>query len=123
MITADPEYVPEAAGEHEAYRLMNEAIDAGNCEALDYPRLVENMQRIPLSYTFMIGGLSPTLPQQNVRLRGYVLPDGTLEVVAIAHGRAILVLRRRGNPDETFFMDSYLWKETAILLFGGRGKA
>lgn len=123
MIAIADDYKPEAAGEHEALSLMNQAIDAAKCEVMDYPRYVENMQKIPRSYTFMVGGISPTLPRQDVRLRGYVLPDGTLELVAIAHDKNVMVMKRRGEPEETFFMDSYLWKETAKLLFGERGKA
>lgn len=114
----DPDYVPESAGEHEAYRLMNMAIEAGNCEAADYPRLVENMQNIPRSYTFMIGGTTPTFPRQTVRVRGYVLPDGTLELIAIAHDKNVCIMKRRGEQGETSFMDSDLWQTTIILLFG-----
>lgn len=121
MITIDPDYRPEAAGEHEAYSLMNQALSVSNCEVLDYPRLVENMQNIPRSYTFMVGGESSSRPKQNVRLRGYVLPDGTLELVAVAYDKDVSVLRRSGDPRETAFMDPELWQTTALLLFGMKG--
>jgi hypothetical protein len=123
MITADPEYVPGSAGEHEAFSLMNEALEAGNCEVMDYPRIVENVQNIPRSITFMVGGVSPTLPKQEVRLRGYVLPDGTLQQVALAHDQNVCVLRRReGEGDDTAFMDRELWTTTVVLLFGPKPK-
>lgn len=122
MITAkDPDYKPESAGEHEALSLMCLALGAADCEVIDYPRLVENCQNIPRSYTFMVGGLSPTLPEQDVRLRGYVLPDGTLELVAVAHDKSVCVMKRRkeeGDDGLSFFMDGQLWEQTAVLLFG-----
>lgn len=123
MIAQADDNQPTSAGEHEAFNLMRLAVDNSNGEPLDYPRYVENVQNIPQCYTFMVGGDSPTKPVRDVRLRGYVLPDGTLEQVVVAHAKDISVLRRRkeeGDGDKSFFMDEELWITTALLLFGAK---
>jgi hypothetical protein len=124
ITTHTPNQDPQSAGEHEAWSLMNVALDCSKCAVIDYPVYVENYQNIPYSCTFMVGGVSEGSFKQEVRLRGFVLPDGTLELLIIGYGSSIHSMKRRIEPgksyDDTEFMKPDIWKTTVKLLFGER---
>ena len=112
---------PSCAGEHEALHLMNLALDHCECEIIEDVRLANNLQNIPQAYTFMVGGCSPGSSMAS-RLRGYILPDGTLELVGISHGPNIVVLKKPNTAEAqaTPFMDTNLWLDTCKIMFGLR---
>jgi len=112
---------PNCAGEHEALHLMNLALDHTDCEIVEPVRLAADLQNIPLAYTFMVEGQAPQSSMAS-RLRGYVLPDGTLELIALAHGPNVVILKKPANEESKAvpFMDTTLWIDTCKIMFGLR---